>query len=295
MSMSQVWQAHFKFPEVRFDAKTALDISGCKLTLAPVDAHSSEGSLLFTVQADTIDAERAKATAQEWIYRNLVDPCLVFPGIKLRPEVSTPILVNESELEMLPRTGHVGMGIGICICLPLATTEVEKPLALRKKLDLHPQKRSLERSLRWFKKANDSDDDVDMFVTLWVAFNSFYSIFADKKGDKTAINTLLNSHPDADRIKEIIATHRTIIEALASKKLTDWHETTDYSEQLRASLGGQDVRSTLQKVGLCLWVVRNEVFHGGTTPNQDLGFLRGCSELLKRIYRECFCSYLDLK
>ena len=293
--MSQVWQAHFKFPEVRFDAKTALDISGCKLTLAPVDAHSSEGSLLFTMQADTIDAERAKATAQEWIYRNLVDPCLVFPGINLRPEVSTPILVNESELKALPRTFHEAMGIGVCICLPLATTEVEKPLALRKKLDLHPQKRSLERSVRWFRKANDSDDDVDMFVTLWVAFNSFYSIFADKKGDKTAINTLLNSHPDADRIKEIIATHRTVIEALASKKLTDWHETTDYSEQLRASLGGHDVRSTLQKVGLCLWVVRNDVFHGGTTPNQDLGFLRACSELLKRIYRECFCSYLDLK
>ena len=295
MPMSQVWQAQFKVPHIRFDAKRTYDISGYKLTLAPVDANSSEGCLLFTMQADTVDAERAKAIAQEWIDRNLVDPCLVVLGSNLRPEILRPVLVNESELKALPRTLHEAMGIGVCLCLPLAITRVEKPLALRDKLELHPQKRSLERSLRWFRKANDSDDDVDMFVTLWVAFNSFYSMFAEKKGDKTAIKTLLDSHPGAERIKEIIATHRTIIEALASKKLTDWHETTDYSEQLRASLGGHDVRGTLQKVGLCLWVVRNEVFHGGTAPNQDLGFLRGCSELLKRIYRECFCSFLGLK
>jgi hypothetical protein len=295
MSISQLWQARFKFPEVRFDTNTALDIFGCKLTLAPVDARSSEGSLFFTMQADTIDAERAKATAQEWIYRNLVDPCLVFPGINLKPEFSAPVLVNESELKMLPRTGHAGMGIDVCICLPLATTEVEKPLALRRKLDLHPQRHSLERSLRWFRKANDSDDDVDVFVTLWVAFNSFYSMFAEKKGDTKSIKVLMDSHPSTERIKEIIEDNMATIQALISKNLMDWHKQTNYSTQLRASIGSQDVRRTFQKIGLCLWVVRNEVFHGGTTPNQDLGFLRDCSGLLKRIYRECFCSFLGLK
>ena len=46
------------------------------------------------------------------------------------------------------------------------------------------------------------------------------------------------------------------------------------------------------KIGSCLWVVRNEVFHGGMKPGRETDFLRKCNSLLKTIYRECFCDYV---
>jgi hypothetical protein len=294
MVASQVWELRFSLPLVKLDAERTFNKDGRDLTLVPVNTDSSEGRLLFTVEGDAIDEKKAKAAGQAWIDRNLVDPYLVAFGESLRFEISDLILINESKLKLLPRTNYSEMGITAVLRRSLAVSDVERSLELGERLRRHPERQSLERSLRWFRKANDSDEVVDVFMTLWVAFNAFYGMFDPRKrGDMTAIQNLFNKHPSTGKIDEMLAAHKTATAMLASRNLTNWHRTTNYSEQLAASLeDGRDARSTLRKIGFCLRAVRNEVFHGGAKPGREIDFLRECNSLLKTIYRECFCDYL---
>ena len=110
-----------------------------------------------------------------------------------------------------------------------------------------------------------------------------------------AIKNLINEYPtNGEKIAEILASHKRTIETLGSRELKDWHNQKNYSEELRNLIGNQDVRRILMTVTLCLWVARNDIFHGGLVPTHEKDFIRECSQILERIYRECFCSYVGL-
>jgi hypothetical protein len=128
-----------------------------------------------------------------------------------------------------------------------------------------------------------------------IAFNILYNIFdPTKKGDKKGIKKLISTHPSKAKINRILSECDGTIRLLASKRLTDWHGLKDYSNELRGMGGQPNVRETLMTAGLCLWVVRNDVFHGGGTAGQDLSLIHECLQLLDRIYRDCFCDYVGL-
>ena len=128
-----------------------------------------------------------------------------------------------------------------------------------------------------------------------MTFNALYGHFdPNKKGDIIAIKALINAHPRTDRIKEIITKQDVAIKELALKGLTDWHDRKDYSDELKSRMGNSDVRSTLNSVALCLFAVRNQIFHGGKLPGEETNFLKDCKLLLELIYRECLCGYVGL-
>jgi len=295
MPKLQMWDLKFKLPDLQLDAAGTFEVFCSKLSFSPVDVNNSEGHLFFKMQADTIDEHKAKTIGMEWIQRNLVDSHLLVFGLDLKPEFLELKLLNESELKQTPRTSYRDLPARAAIRGSLPIADMEKSLKLPPKLEAHANRELLERSRRWFRKARDADDDVDRFVSQWIAFNSLYGMFdPDKKGDLIAIKNLINEHPSTEKIRGILDAHEETIRKLASKGLKDWHEQKDYSEELKSLIGNQDVRRTLMAVGLCLFIVRNEVFHGGTTPSEEMHFIRECSQLLERIYRECYCSYVGL-
>ena len=289
------WELTFKLPYLQLDVVQKFEVFGCKLSLNLVDENNSEGRLCFELKADTVDAEKARAFGIEWIQRNLIDSYLMVSGRYLMAEFDEPKLLNESQLVSVPRAYIVSFPMRGAIRCPLPIANVEKSLQLREKLEAHADKESLERSMRWFRKARDADDIVDAFVMQWIALNALYGMFdPNKRGDRIAIKNLINKHPTTEKIREILAAYDGTIRKLASRGLKDWREQKNYSDELRDLIGNQDVRRTLMTVGLCLWAVRSEVFHGGTMPSQEMDFIRECSQLLERIYRECYCSYIGL-
>jgi hypothetical protein len=280
---------------MQLDVARTFEEFGCELSLSQVDTNLSEGHLIFEMEADTLDEQKAKSTGVEWIQRNLIDSYLLLFGRYLRPEFDAPVLLNEPELVGVPRTFQQELRIVGIVRVSLPIANVGKSLELKKKLEEHADKELLERSLRWFRKARDTDDAVDGFVMQWIAFNSLYSLFdPGKKGDRTAINNLLNALPSVEKTREILATHENTIKALTSKALTDWRGKKNYSDELRSLTGSKDLRGTLRVIGLCLLVIRNEVFHGGTRPSEETDFLRECWGLVESMYRECLCSYVGL-
>jgi hypothetical protein len=164
-----------------------------------------------------------------------------------------------------------------------------------RRLNAHPHNDQLERSIRWFRKAVDSDDVIDRFVAQWIAFNVLYGLYGTaSQGETAAINTLINSHPSIAKISQILTSFDATIRTLASRGFTSRDGRRNYSDELRNLLGSSDLRSTLKATGICLWRIRNEVFHGGAGSTGNLNFTRECSSLLERIYRDCLCDYLGL-
>jgi len=295
MPASQAWRLEFEIPHMRFDAGTTFNVAGHQLSLAPVDASKSKGYLRFTLDSDVVDAQKAKRLGIGWLQRNLIDTYMVVYGRDLRPRFSDPVLLNRSELGPSLRTINDRIDFTVHLLGLITFGDVEKSLSVARRLRQDANGKALQRSLRWFRKASDSTEAVDEFVTLWVAFNAFYGTFdPNRRGDKTAIGNLINAYPSTDKIREILTADDVAVAALVSRGLTDWRRRANYSEQLNVSLGGQDARTTLRKVCICLLSVRNEIFHGGVKPTKDTAFLRKCAGLLRRIYRECYCAYLGL-
>lgn len=293
--MVQRWRLAFTIPYVQLNTPRTFTDSGWELALSPIGANNFGAELSFQMTSNTIDTTKAKTYGMEWVQTNLIDSYLLAFGKMLKPEFSDPVLLNESELTAVPRTGYATTSTSAAISLSLPIADVEKSLEFSRRLNAHSHKEQLERSVRWFRKARNSDGPIDQFVTQWIAFNILYNLFnPSKKGDKYAINQLLAKHPSTTKIKLILSDCAGAIGSLASQRLTDWHGLKDYSSELKKNSQKQKVRETLMTTGLCLWVVRNDVFHGGTTPSQNTNLTCEYSQLLDRIYRDCFCGYIGL-
>jgi hypothetical protein len=279
------------------DVAETFQASGCTLSLIPLDANTSEGRLTFELQADTLNAEKANEFAMNWIQRYLIESCLIVSGMNLKPEFENPKVLNESELSSVPRTYTSSFRLSGIIVASLQAADVNKFIELTRKLEMNANEQSLRRSLRWFMKAEDVDDPVDAFVSQWIAFNALYGMFdSNKRGDRTAIKNLINSHPGQEEIREILSACSGTVKKLASRNLTEWRDPKkNYSNELRQIINNHDVRRILTAVGLCLFVVRNQIFHGGTMPEEQIDFIRECSRLLHRIYRECFMSCVSAR
>jgi hypothetical protein len=247
------------------------------------------------MQLDAVDGITARSYADDWIQTNLVDSHLVVFGAHLQLKLGQPDLLNRSEVSVLPVVGHGRSVSTVTVSPSLAIAHLEKSVQFTRSVEMHRERETIQRSLRWFRKAKATKDVVDGFVMQWIAFNALYGLFTpDKKGDQAAIRGLINAHPSHEKIKEILKANAEAIDELATSNLTDWRGQRNYSDELKRLIGNTDVRRTLMAVSLCLFSVRNQVFHGGTTPVQELDFVRKCCQLLEFIYRKCLCSYVGL-
>ena len=154
----------------------------------------------------------------------------------------------------------------------------------------HPPELSLRlhRALSWLKRAEAETEDVDArFVFLWIAFNAAYADDPDDpaahRGDRGAFMAFLARLVEADgagRIQAVLMErfpHE--IRLLFDNRYVfgpfwDWHngrggawETrfeAHRREALRA-LGAGEVRRTLSLLFETLYVLRNQLLHGGAT------------------------------
>jgi len=293
--MPQRWNLTFDIRYTRLDNERRFENSPYDLMLRPIDENNSQGELTFEIEADTIDTEEAKAIGKAWVQSNLIDSYLMALGEVLKPEFRDPTLLNASELGSIATTGHHDTAVSVAVRAAPPVADFERAFELRRRLVAHSHREQLERSIRWFSKVRDSYDIIDQFVAQWIAFNVLYDLFnVSRQSDTSAINNLINAHPHTAMINQILADYNNTIAALASQGLTSRDGQRNYSNELKNLIGGQDVRSTLKAIGLCLWRVRNDIFHGGATSDQDRNFTRQCLLLLETIYRNCFCEYLGL-
>jgi len=126
-----------------------------------------------------------------------------------------------------------------------------------------------------------------MFCFLLIHVLAYSSIKTDRK----AIKSLLNDYPKKEKAKEILVKNKEFIEQLSEMGLTDWRGEKDYSASLKVAIASKEgYHAILVKVGQCLWIIRNQIFHGGKKPG-DLDFVSKASSLLRDILIRVIYDY----
>lgn len=143
------------------------------------------------------------------------------------------------------------------------------------------------RSLRWFGRAPEANEE-DRFILRWISFEALFGLSRkpEMKG-KGLIQDFINDFYDKDTAERILQKHKKTVEDLSNANLVGLGGGTP-SEDLRKELEkNKDYRAILQKVALCIYEVRNHLFHKGRAH----GLMQRSSSLLRDIIREYF-NYL---
>ncbi len=147
----------------------------------------------------------------------------------------------------------------------------------------------VHRSISWLQRAAQERDDPDAaFVFLWIAFNSAYSqdigiaYHVSEKGRfKSFLSTLLSFDQD-DHVYHLVWTRfpheiRLILENQyvfgafwnhqnGLEGYDDWPDQLDASvEKAKAALSEKDTERVLNELFDRLYVLRNQIIHGGST------------------------------
>ena len=147
----------------------------------------------------------------------------------------------------------------------------------------------VHRSISWLRRAAQEHDDPDAaFVFLWIAFNSAYSqdigiaYHVSEKGRfKSFLSTLL-SFDQEDRIYHLVWTRfpheiRLVLENQyvfgpfwnhqnGLEGYDDWLDKLDASvKKAKVALSAKDTERVLNELFDRLYVLRNQIIHGGST------------------------------
>lgn len=151
----------------------------------------------------------------------------------------------------------------------------------------------LRRAYSWLHRSEEAETDDERFIFLWIAFNAGYGVELAKDGDDAT-----ESKRFRDFLGEILERDREgVIGRLLWKTFpgpirvllenryvfgpfwecvrgaaTEWHPRFRASNRrARKALAKNDVHGVLVEVFLRLYVLRNQIFHGGATFGEGLG------------------------
>ena len=156
----------------------------------------------------------------------------------------------------------------------------------------HNQDR-LRRAYSWLHRSEKAETDDEKFIFLWIAFNAGYGVELAEGGDDATeskrFRDFLGEVLKRDRggvigrllWKTFPGPIRVLLEnryvfgpfwKYARGAATEWHPRFMASNRrVRKALVKNDVHGVLVEVFLRLYVLRNQIFHGGTTFGEGLG------------------------
>jgi hypothetical protein len=151
----------------------------------------------------------------------------------------------------------------------------------------------VHRAISWYGRACDIEDDLDVrFVLLWIGFNAAYAsdIDRDLEGDRERYNRffrMLVTMDDSGRIYELVwSRFSNEIRLLLNNQYVfapfwaqqngvpgneDWADRLAASQRrVGAAIAGKDTPTLLSIVFDRLYVLRNQLVHGGATWNSQV-------------------------
>lgn len=289
----QLWRLPFIVDHYQLQEDIEYQDEKLALNLKPLPGNKIEGVLLFQIVAPEADQGEAEHQGQLLLQRFLREGFLAFTGKNLEIQYGPIEFVNTKEFR-----GKVVMiddrkFLTIFLLREMKVNEIHKTGELLIRIDHDPDSKALKRCLEWLRKGEDAPEAVDRFIMYWVAFNIVYGLIG-RKSDATLISELLNTRYKSENLSNILNSYDSTIWKLTSLELKSWNRRRDFSHELEVALESRDDRMKIAKVGLCLYTIRNQLFHAGLVPIQDRVFMDNCVSLLKAIIRDVLISKLEM-
>lgn len=282
-----------------FEAETYFDI-GREMEVALADGlrivfHKSKGKNHGTIffEIDQPDESIARNQGQrkvEDFFTYLLVTKANFENLKPISFPQKPELLNPEDFKGVPKTGYVDRRIVYGIAVNLEQQELVTTSELLAKINKLSQEKQniISRSLRWFRKASEANGE-DRFIFRWISFEALLGLLKKRRATQNLIPEFVDRFLETETARRIFQKHQRTVEDLSNANLVSWGS-VPYSEQLRALLKkDSDPRAILPKVALCVFEVRNNLFHKG----EVLELMKDSSSLLRDIIRECLKFYVQ--
>ena len=152
------------------------------------------------------------------------------------------------------------------------------------------QKVRLWRAISWIKRAEQEQEDPDArFVFLWMAFNALYALEQEEIYDRQMFIQFLKQitqHDQASQLHNLLLLNGTAVQKLVRNqyihhqfwesvrfpdKNIDWETNLHKSaDRLKYAMLNKETATVLQILFDRLYVLRNQLVHGGATHHSQL-------------------------
>jgi hypothetical protein len=267
-----------------FDIKEDITINmfdGSKIVLYR-SKTTNKGSIFFEV--DTLNQKKAedygKLRVNYFLNCMLVAlniDSLVPPRFPKKLE-----LLNLEEFKGKPITMHKDFKINGIIGAPLGEKQLmETSVFMNQMNDLDAEKQAIiHKCLFWLRKGAETRDD-ERFIYRWISLEALLAILQKSLTEKM-LSALLNNYLKNERAKDIVEKNKQTIIDLSEANLVGW-KGAKYSEGLKEILKQQSCfKAIMVKAVLCIYEVRNKLFHRG----EIMFLLAGCNSLLRDLIKE---------
>lgn len=203
-----------------------------------------------------------------------------------------PELLNPGDFEGVPKTGYAEMKVSCVIVAGLEQQTLDTVTDLLAKINKLPEEKQdiISRSLRWFRKASEVEGE-DRFIYRWISFEALLGLLKKRRATQNLIPEFVDRFLESETARKIFEKHQRAVEDLSNANLVSLGG-VQCSEQLREFLEeGAHPRAILPRATLCIFEVRNNLFHKGVV----LELMKGSSSLLRDVIRECLKSYVQRK
>jgi len=128
---------------------------------------------------------------------------------------------------------------------------------------------SLIQVAKWLARPEVNQNNIEKFRVVWTSFNTIFQMCAEsqnktKNDEIKKIKGLVNLLFDTEDAKNIIYSQKNNLDSMVSFNLISQNNIT-FSENLKNAIKGrnQDYLLTLKLALLCVYGIRNEIFHDG--------------------------------
>jgi hypothetical protein len=233
----------------------------------PTSKDPNRGSLIF--QVDTLDYYRAKEIGKKQI-EDFLNLFIVISKIEIPPATfaDEPILLNPEKFEGQTKTRFISFTGNAFIIAKFDDVWVEKTIGLIGKANrlTDEQKQAIIDSFFWLRKTTNARSASENFVYRWISLEALCGILKGKIPETTvAVIKCLMDKITNESAQGIFENHREVIGELAKADLK--RGTKQPNKELKDAMDAldknPDYKEVIKKTALCVYEVRNKLFHRG--------------------------------
>jgi hypothetical protein len=273
---------------VKQDIDVALETTQ-KIVIKATNSITNKGSLFL--ETNKLNVSTVETEARQIIV-NFIDYFMVLLNIEnIAPlRIRRPELLNPEIFASKTKTNHIDLLSSVAITAPIDTQKINMAAKLMTKQRSLPTKdnETINRALYWLLKAAQSQGE-EKFIYRWISLEALSGL-VNAGSPQAILNAVVSSKLKIQSARKVASDHKNTIDVLSKAKLCDWKGLKDFSKELSEAITmGQDSKAIVAKSLLCVYCVRNSLFHKGDM----LTLLAGTNAFLRDLVNSLIVDTLN--
>jgi hypothetical protein len=282
------WGCSFIIRSLRVPTGTIIDGIELETTLLEDGTSRTTGNFILELSARKLPDKEIEEKV------NLLTDALTVMYNFGAIDIAEPKLVNEEEI--LSGGQDTPLNSKLQLTMNIFNRQIVQPNIVQntiQNLKQNPNKDSYVIALRWMRKASREKDIVDRFVAYWIALNALYHLHSThgREAEQALIKEFVRHEFNTSMSKDLLL--KTIdmdkIETISNSGLTlrsrpITAELKTLWEQLKGG-HSDDFTSGIEILLLCIYALRNNIFHGVFVHGQHRQLINESSVILIELLR----------